>query len=377
MRRILLGLLLAITIVPTADAQFGLPFFKKKKKQPPPAEAVAKSGPAETPAPGAPPAAPKDSAGAPQQPGSAPAIAAPAGAAATVQGAGGQPALTAEETQILDTAIAQAVQADASPDTSIAHIKERIARWTGVLLKKSDNPIALNALQQAQADLRAANDRALQSGKADQDTRAVIASRLDQAAAAIQSKNWATAESHLQFVLERDRTNPRAKMMMPEVEHGRRIADLKRQAMYIMPVLLLLGVGMAFVIRFGAKHREDGQKKADELAAKRAAVLQIVDGVGRGKLVTLDSQKPIFKIGAATGAQEAEKNDLVVSDSAAMISRFHCTLVRKGGDYFLVDSSMNGTAINGRTLKRGDDQRLEDGDEITLAEVSRLKFLHT
>lgn len=380
MRRILLGLLLSLAIVPTADAQFGLPFFKKKKKQPPPAEAAAKGGPAETPAPGTAPSARKDSAGVLQQPGSAPAIAAPAPAAAAAvvpaQGASGQPALTPEEKQVLDAAIGQALEADLSADTSVAHIRERIARWTGILLKQFD-PVAQNALSRAQDDLKAANDRALQSGKADQETRRLIDQKLAAGEQALQSKNCRVANSNFQAVLDRDRNNPSALSMMPEVQRCQKIADLKRQMIYILPVLLLLGVGLVAVVRFGAKQREESRKRADDVAAKRAAVLQIVDGIGRGKLVTLDSQKPIFKIGAAMGAEEAEKNDLVVSDSAAMISRFHCTLVRKGGDYFLVDSSMNGTAINGKSLKRGADHRLEDGDEITLAEVSRLKFLHT
>ncbi|MDX2058580.1 MAG: FHA domain-containing protein [Gemmatimonadales bacterium] len=381
MRRLTLGLLLMALAAPTADAQIPLPFFKKKKKDPA-AEAAAKKGPEEIAAPGAPkpaapPAATTDSAAPAAQSGAAPAVAAqPVAAPATID-AQGQRIRTPEEEQALKNAIAQALAADQSADTSVAHIRERMARWTQVMLQDPSNVVAQSSLQQARDDLKAANERALATGKADQASRDVVAQRLNQAEIDIRAKNWTTAEQHLRFVLDQDSSNLRAKSLMSEMQKGRRLDDLKRQAMYLIPVLVILAAGLVAVVKFGAKYREDRQRKADEVAAKRAAVLQIVDGVGRGKLVTIDKDKPIFKIGAAMGAADAEKNDLVVSDSAQQVSRFHCTLVRKDGDYYLVDSSMNGTAVNGESLKRGDHHLLEDGDEITLAEVSRLKFLHT
>ncbi len=366
MRRIVLGLLLAAALAPQASAQ--IPFFKKKKKEQPPAEAAAK-GPAETPASGAaPPAA------AAAAPGSAPAVNAPPPQPAQ---AGGQRVLTPDEQQALKNLIDQALQADTSPDTSVAHIRERMMRWNTVMVQDPTNVVAQNALVQARDDLKASNDRALAAGNADKGTRDVIAQRLNQAEIDIRAKNWAMAEQSLRFVLDQDSSNLRAKSLMPELEKGRRLDDLKRQAMYIIPILVVLAAGLVLVVKFGAKYREDRQKKAEEVAAKRSAVLQIVDGVGRGKLVTIEKDKSIFKIGAAMGSADAEKNDLVVSDSASQVSRFHCTLIRKDGEYFLVDSSVNGTFVNGEAVKRGDHHRLDDGDEITLADVARLKFLHT
>lgn len=373
MRRLLLGLLLAMAIVPDASAQIPLPFFKKKKKEKPPAEAAAK-GPAETAAPGTPPPATNAPPGAPPPaPGDAPAVVAPP--AAPPQ-AGGR-VLTPEEQEALKNSISQALEADGAADTSVAHIRERMTRWTQVMLLEPTNVVAQNALQQARDDLKAANERALQLGKADQSTKDVIAERLNQAEIDIRAQNWTTAEQHLRFVLDQDSSNLRAKSLLPELEKGRRIDDLKRQAMYVIPALVVLAAGLVLVVKFGAKYREDRQKKVDELAAKRTAVLQVVDGIGRGKLVTIDKDKTIFKIGSAAGAGDGEKNDFILSDSAQLVSRYHCTLIRKDGDYFLVDASMNGTVVNGDPVKRGEHYRLEDGDEITLAEVSRLKFLHT
>jgi len=237
--------------------------------------------------------------------------------------------------------------------------------------------IAQQRLQQAQNDLQTARARALEAGKADQQSTEVVRSHLGAARADINAKNWASAEQHLGAVLQQDPNHPEAKSLMAELQRSKRMDDLKRQALYIVPVLIILAAGLVLVVRWGAKYREERQRKADELAAKRAAVLQIVDGIGRGKLVTIDREKGVFKIGAAQGPGEDEKNDLVVSDSGALVSRFHCTLLRKEGDYYLVDASMNGTALNGKPVKRGEHYRLDDGDEITVAEVSRLKFLHT
>ncbi|MHB1329863.1 MAG: FHA domain-containing protein [Gemmatimonadales bacterium] len=370
MRRTMLAMVLVALCASDLSAQIPLPFFKKKKK--PPAEAV--KPPEEMPAPGTAPAqggptqAPAAVPGAPQQdPATAGPAIVPSGPAVQSQ----------EEKQALQNAIQQALAADQSADTSVAHIRERMARWTQVMLQDPTNVVAQSALQQARDDLRMANERALQAGKADQTTRDVVASRLNQAEIDIREKNWTTAEQHLRFVLDQDSANPRARSLMAELEKGRRLSDLQRQALYIIPVLIVLAAGLVLVVKLGVKYRESRQQKADAIAATRAAVLQIVDGVGRGKLVTIDKDKAIFKIGAAQGPADTEKNDLVISDSGNQVSRFHCTLVRKAGQYYLIDSSLNGTIVNGDPLKRGDHFLLDDGDEITLAEVSRLKFLHT
>jgi FHA domain/Tetratricopeptide repeat len=377
-RATLLGLVLALALAPEASAQIPLPFFKKKKKEP----AAAQKPPAEAPAPGASPAVqapaagPKADSGAKQPDSAAPAVRlqapppqiTPSAAAGT---------LSPEEKAALDQAIQQAIAADVADDTTSAHINERIQRWLQVVFRDPQNQVAQQRLQQAQNDLQTARSRALEAGKADQQSTEVVRSHLGAARADINAKNWASAEQHLGAVLQQDPNHPEAKSLMAELQRSKRMDDLKRQALYIVPVLVILAAGLVLVVRWGAKYREERQRKAEELAAKRAAVLQIVDGIGRGKLVTIDREKGVFKIGAAQGPGEDEKNDLVVSDSGALVSRFHCTLLRKEGDYYLVDASMNGTALNGKPVRRGEHYRLDDGDEITVAEVSRLKFLHT
>lgn len=360
----------ALAVLAATGAEAQIPFFKKKKKEQPPAETAAKP-PAEAPAPGAPPA---DSAKAQANPQSQSAVASPPAAPGAAPQAG---ARSPAEDQALKDAVAQAQAADLAADTTVAHVKERIARWRQVQLIDPQNVVAAGALQQALGDLQQANERALKAGTAGDQVKGEINAKLDAARSAVLSKNWLTAEQNASAVLAVDPNNAVAQGLIAEARAGKRVDDVKRQAMFIIPILVVLAAGLVVVVKWGAKYREDRQKKADEVAAKRAAVLQVVDGVGRGRLVTIDKEKPIFKIGSAMGTGDTEKNDLVISDSAAQVSRFHCTLIRKGGDYYLVDASMNGTLLNGDPVKRGEHVLVEDGDEITVADVSRLKFLHT
>ncbi len=371
LRSAILAGFLALVAAGSADAQIPLPFFKKKKKEEPPAETAAPNKPpSETPAPGAPPAdtTKKPDAANPQ---SQPAVAAPPAGQAPAG------ARSPAEQQALNDAVAQAQAADVAADTTVGHVKERIQRWRQVQLIDPQNVVAAGALTQALDDLKQANERALKAGTASDQTKSEINAKLDASRSALTSKNWLTAEQSASAVLTVDPNNAVAQGLIAEARAGKRMDDIKRQAMFIIPTLIVLAAGLVVVVKWGAKYREDRQKRADDLAAKRAAVLQIVDGVGRGRLVTIDREKPIFKIGSAMGAADTEKNDLVISDSATSVSRFHCTLIRKGGDYFLVDASLNGTLLNGETIKRGEHVLVEDGDEITLADVSRLKFLHT
>jgi hypothetical protein len=372
MTRTLFLLLLIMASATVAEAQFSLPFFKKKKKQPPPAEAAAK-GPAETAAPGAAPAA------APSATGAAPAI----NPSAPPPAQGGGAALTPEQQLGLQRMVDSAIAYDARTvsDTSRATLQNRMAMWQQIqwALPPGDPRQALakdayDRVVKAGDDARA---KALAAGTADSTTKAWIASKVAQCRQNLESGNPAAAETACREVQARDPNNKEVEGLLAEAVRGKRVKDLwRRAAMYsavLVPLLAMLGLA----VRAGLKKRQENMKKAEDAAAKRSAVLQIVDGVGRGKLVTIANDKGVFRIGATQGGGEGEANDLVISDSEAQVSRYHCTLVRKDGEYFVVDSSMNGTVINGEAVKRGEHYPLEDGDEITIARVSRLKFLHT
>ena len=73
-----------------------------------------------------------------------------------------------------------------------------------------------------------------------------------------------------------------------------------------------------------------------------------------------------------------DKNAGIVSSvvhSAAAVSRYHCSIIRREGAFYLIDSSLNGTMLDDGPLERGEQQRLDDGAEFTVADVARFKFL--
>lgn len=62
-------------------------------------------------------------------------------------------------------------------------------------------------------------------------------------------------------------------------------------------------------------------------------------------------------------------NDIVLPDD--YISRMHATIVTRGNTHTVVNSSPNGTLVNGRRVERG---RLKPGDEITLGAETVLRY---
>jgi hypothetical protein len=196
--------------------------------------------------------------------------------------------------------------------------------------------------------------------------------RLRMAERALYARDLNGAESVLNDVLRQHPDDPRANSLMDMLRDARRAAEFRRRLMYGSVGCL----GLAFVLGAWARRVYRTRKQEEGAAGDQArALVKVVDGVGRGKLVPIT--RDLLRIGAANGAEDEERNDLVVSDANAAVSRFHCAIVRKGRDYFLLDSSLNGTRLNDRRLDRGEHHILRDGDEFVLAESSRIKFLRT
>jgi pSer/pThr/pTyr-binding forkhead associated (FHA) protein len=143
--------------------------------------------------------------------------------------------------------------------------------------------------------------------------------------------------------------------------------------MALAAALMVLAAGAVVVVRALGKRRAKRAAARQAELDRRKAALQILEGVGRGRLVPIESA--IFRIGAASSSKAEERNDLVLNDQDGTVSRYHCSVARKGGDYFLIDSSSNGTFLNDGMLAQGTHHRLEDGDEITISDVARLKFV--
>src|SRR5215217_7758310 len=84
------------------------------------------------------------------------------------------------------------------------------------------------------------------------------------------------------------------------------------------------------------------------------AKLKIISEKGGGDVFELTGTK------ISVGRDAA--SEIVLND--ASVSRYHCTIVRRGEDFFITDlGSLNGTSVNGR---EADDTRLANGDKIII-----------
>ncbi|MBA2627718.1 MAG: FHA domain-containing protein, partial [Gemmatimonadales bacterium] len=190
---------------------------------------------------------------------------------------------------------------------------------------------------------------------------------------AIQTRNLDGAGSAVDDILAIQPNNQRALALKDRIDGLKRARQLKMTLFAVGAAVLALAAGLGILAKkVSGRHGQKVEQKKSA-AAERKAVVKIVDGIGRGKIYTIESG--LFRIGAASSDKPEERNDLVLSDTAAAISRYHCSIIRKDGRFYLIDSSLNGTVLNDAPLDRGEHHDLRDGDEFTVANVARLKFL--
>lgn len=202
---------------------------------------------------------------------------------------------------------------------------------------------------------------------------AAVDQRMQAVQRSIQARNLDDAENSVNDILAIQPQNQRALAFKDRILALKRARQLKITLLAIgAAVLVLVAILAVLAKKLGDRHKT---KAAEQkvVAAQRKAMLKIVDGVGRGKQYTIDTD--VFRIGAASSDKPEEKNDLVLSDSAVAISRYHCSIIRRDGAFYLIDSSLNGTLLEDEPLGRGDHERLVDGAEFTVADVARFKFL--
>lgn len=263
-------------------------------------------------------------------------------------------------------------QVDLTAPATIEGARDRTDCWKRLQLEGMGDALVDAKYQAAVADFDQASRRD-STRKASDSSAAAVNVRMLAAQRAIQARNLDDAESAVNDVLTIQPSNQRALVLNDRIVALKRARQLKITLFAVGAAVLVLGAGLGVLAKkLGKKHTEKtAQQKV--VAAERKAMLKIVDGVGRGKTYTIEA--PLFRIGAASSDKPDEKNDLVLSDSAAAISRYHCSIIRRDGRFFLIDSSLNGTRVNDEPLDRGEHHALRDGDEVTVASVSRLKFL--
>jgi hypothetical protein len=361
LRRALRHALLLLALLPApAEAQFPLP-WRRRKPEPPPAQV---QYPPQQQAPAA----------APQQPPAAAPAQEPAPAAvqpAPVQPQGLTPLQQEDKARLLKLAR----DASLTPAATVRDAEDRMERWKMVMLIDPADVEARLGYEQAQKGLDAARAQEA-TARTTQEARDKELSekrdRLRMAERALYARDLNGAESILNDVLRQHPDDPRANSLMDMLRDARRAREFRRRLMYGSVGCL----GLALVLGAWARRVYRTRKQEAQAAGDQArALVKVVDGVGRGKLVPITRE--LLRIGAAEGTTDGDRNDLVVSDANAAVSRFHCAIVRKGRDYFLLDSSLNGTRLNDRRLGRGEHHVLRDGDEFVLAETCRIKFLRT
>ena len=279
-------------------------------------------------------------------------------------------ARAAEKDRILRAARAK----EAAAEVTVANARERLELWKQVRLIDPNELEAQLGYQRAERDLETARQQEEQQAQGEaaaSGEQAVAVRRADQA---LQSGDLEAAEQMADDVLSRAPGNVDAMRIKQAVRVARAAKAFRFRLVLGAVLLLVVAVVVAILARRGLKRlrQRDAAAAAD---GPGRAVLKIVDGIGRGRILTI--QKEIFRIGAAQGTKPDEMNDLILSDSRALVSRFHCSIIRRGEEYLLVDSSTNGTELNGEPMVRGEDRRIRDGDEIVVAAVSRLKLLVT
>jgi hypothetical protein len=259
-------------------------------------------------------------------------------------------------------------QMDQSSAHTVQGIRDRTDCWKRMQLEGMGDSVVDAGYRAAVADY----DVAMKS-----DSTRLASDAVDQKLSvvqrAIQARDLVAAQRTVNQVLAAQPGNQRALAFRDRIVALAKARRVRSVLFGVAGAVFLLALALGLGSRLLATHhrRTVARRRAD--ASQQTAVLEIVDGVGRGKIYTISGS--IFRIGSAVSDRPEEKNDLILSDAGAFISRYHCAIVRKDGRFFLIDSSLNGTYMDEQLLERGEHRALEDGAEFSLAGMARVKFL--
>jgi hypothetical protein len=158
-----------------------------------------------------------------------------------------------------------------------------------------------------------------------------------------------------------------AERLAPDNPLARDLRSRINAALSLRHRLVFLGSGVGVMALFGMGGLFWRSKRR-----VRFAVLQVVQGLDQGRLYPLD--RDVVRIGGI--AQDgSQKNDIVIRDVEHMVSRFHCEVHKKDGNFFLVDTnSSNGTSVNGAQARPNQPIMLRKGSKIDLGGSTVLRF---
>lgn len=263
-------------------------------------------------------------------------------------------------------------QTDSTAPHTLEGTRLRTDCWKRMQLQGMGDSVVDARYRAAVADYDSAV-RADSSQRAGDSSVAAIGARMAQIQQAIQERRLDDAQRLTEAVLSRQPQNQRALAYRDRIAALERARRLRIILVTIAVAVLTVAAALSLLARgMAARHERNEAQRRQELA-QRKAMVEIVDGVGRGKMYQVNG--PVFRIGSAESDRPDEHNDVVLSDAAAYISRFHCSIIRKEGNFYLIDSSLNGTYMGDELLERGEHRLLEDGSEFSLAGMARFKFL--
>ena len=271
-----------------------------------------------------------------------------------------------------ETLLRFCLQTDSTAPSSVDGVRLRTDCWKRMQLQGMGDSMVDARYQAAIGDYVVAA-RADSARSATDSSGPAISARLVAVQRALQESRLEEADRLVNEVLAIQPDNQRALAFHDRVVALERARRIRTILFGLAGGVLVLGALLAVVARALARKHDAELEERRALAAQRKAVVEIIDGVGRGKMYTLDG--PIFRIGSAISDRPEERNDLILSDEGAFISRYHCSIVRKDGRYFLIDSSLNGTYIGDELMERGEHRLLDDGAEFSIAGMARFKFL--
>ena len=248
----------------------------------------------------------------------------------------------------------------------------RVRCWEAARMAAPTDPRAVEGMLNAQRALdvaeKSASSQALSKASRDSIETFLARARTEFTRGGVdQADSWVTD------VLAKDPTNEQALALRAKISQRRKVQANYDTLKVVGGIVLVFAVGVGVLAKKLFAKRAVEKSSPAAVATQRKIALKIVDGVGRGRMYTVESE--VFRIGAAESEKKEEKNDLILSDSLGLVSRFHCALLRRDKKWILVDSSLNGTLLNDKPVARGEPQSIRDGDEITIAGVSRLTFL--
>jgi hypothetical protein len=264
------------------------------------------------------------------------------------------------------------LQTDSTAPQTVDGVRQRTDCWKRMQLQGMGDSL-VDARFQAALDDYADAARADSSRTVTDSSASAMSAKIAAIQRALVESRIDDADRLVNEVLAIQPQNQRALAFHDRVVALKRTRQLRIILFSVAGAVLLLGAGLGIFARVLAKRHEHAAAARLALEAQRRAMVEIIDGVGRGKLYAIEG--PIFRIGSAMSDRPEERNDLVLSDESAFISRYHCSIIRKDGRYFLIDSSLNGTYVGDELMERGEHRALEDGAEFSIAGMARFKFL--